>query len=194
MSSGTTYGNCHVRDRCGDSFLSKHLGVFIEPFSLRIHVKLIDPSTPRSQVPESVFLCSGGDFTSCFSVGCDYTMSPFSFSIYPASTSEMKCFSLPHLLQYLRVKTHLLAIANHLSVDNTTLALWSRNSYGIPVGTNLYGNYPVYSEHRTSGTHEVLLLSSNGIDIKLNKTDSGRPSLNVEELLIFYFLVARSEK
>ena len=34
----------------------------------------------------------------------------------------------------------------------------------------------------------------NGIDIKLNKTDSGGPSLNVEELLIFYFLVARSEK
>jgi alpha-glucosidase (family GH31 glycosyl hydrolase) len=49
--------------------------------------------------------------------------------------------------------------------------LWSRDAYGIPAGTNLYGNHPVYFDHRgADGTHGVFLLNSNGMDIKINNT------------------------
>lgn len=49
--------------------------------------------------------------------------------------------------------------------------LWSRDSYGIPTGTNLYGNHPIYFDHRgDKGTHGVFLLSSSGLDVKINNT------------------------
>ncbi|KAF8814168.1 hypothetical protein BYT27DRAFT_7130231 [Phlegmacium glaucopus] len=81
-------------------------------------------------------------------------------------------------------------------MNNTTLTLWSRDAYGIPVGTNLYGNHPVYFEHRTSGTHGVLLLSSNGMDIKLNNSGPGGPSLEynvIGGVLDFYFLAGSED-
>lgn len=43
----------------------------------------------------------------------------------------------------------------------------------VPVGTNLYGNHPVYFEHRTTGTHGVFLLSSNGMDVMINQENGG---------------------
>jgi alpha-glucosidase len=52
---------------------------------------------------------------------------------------------------------------------NYTRTLWTRNSPSILPGTNLYGAHPVYFEHRNTGTHGVLLLNSNGMDIKLDQ-------------------------
>ena len=34
----------------------------------------------------------------------------------------------------------------------------------------MYGNHPIYFDHRRSGTHGVFLLNSNGMDVKLNST------------------------
>jgi alpha-glucosidase len=49
-----------------------------------------------------------------------------------------------------------------------------------------YGNHPVYFEHRSTGTHAVLLLNSNGMDIKLTQ---GALEYNViGGVLDFYFL------
>jgi len=46
-----------------------------------------------------------------------------------------------------------------LEAANTMRTLWIRDAYGIPCGTNLYGNYPVYFEHRPNGgTHGVFLI------------------------------------
>ena len=42
----------------------------------------------------------------------------------------------------------------------------------------MYWDHPVYFEHRTSGTHNVFLLNSNGMDIKI--TDSGPGSTALE--------------
>lgn len=103
--------------------------------------------------------------------------------------------------QYLRVKTQLPSNPNiyglgehsnpfHLPTDNTTLTLWSRDAFGIPIGTNLYGNHPVYFEHRNTGTHGVLLLNSDGMDIKLTEDDSGTSTLEynvIGGILDFYF-------
>ena len=176
----------------------------------RIHVKISDPSTPRYEVPESVFPRPNSTSTVTSqqaAIRFNYTTSPFSFSIYRSSTNEVLFSTASHPLifepQYLRVKTGLPANANiyglgehtnpfHLPIYNTTLTLWSRDAYGIPVGTNLYGNHPIYFEHRTSGTHGVLLLSSNGMDIKLNNTDPGGGSTLeynvIGGVLDFYFL------
>lgn len=39
--------------------------------------------------------------------------------------------------------------------------------FSIPEGQPLYGSHPIYFDHRTTGTHGVLLMNSNGMDIKL---------------------------
>ena len=61
----------------------------------------------------------------------------------------------------------------------------------IHSGTNLYGNHPVYFDHRTNGTHGVFLLSSSGMDIKINTTESGEQYLEynlMSGILDFYFM------
>ncbi|KAF7791040.1 hypothetical protein EIP86_002000 [Pleurotus ostreatoroseus] len=102
--------------------------------------------------------------------------------------------------QYLRVKTSLPNEANiyglgehtdtfRLPTFNTTRTLWSRDAYGVPTGSNLYGNHPIYFEHRTTGTHGVFLLNSNGMDVKINDTDGTSLEYNViGGVLDFYFL------
>lgn len=51
--------------------------------------------------------------------------------------------------------------------------LWNREAPFIPRESNLYGSHPTYLEHRSTGAHAVLLLNSNGMDIKLDKTEAG---------------------
>ncbi|PPQ68234.1 hypothetical protein CVT24_005042 [Panaeolus cyanescens] len=175
----------------------------------RIHVKITDPADKRYEVPESVFprpKTSPLSNSASSSIKFEYTASPFSFTISRAATREVLFSTKNHPLifepQYLRVKTSIPTNANiygfgehtnpfRLPPDNTTLTLWSRDAYGIPSNTNLYGNHPVYFEHRTTGSHGVLLLNSNGMDIKLRNGEPGGPSLEynvIGGVLDFYFL------
>ncbi|KAH7924680.1 glycoside hydrolase family 31 protein [Leucogyrophana mollusca] len=176
----------------------------------RIHLKITDPSTQRYEVPESVLprpKASDQVNPKSATIHFNYTTSPFSFTISRTRTSEVLFSTGSHPLifepQYLRLKTDLPEEANiyglgehtdpfRLSPYNTTRTLWSRDAYGVPSGTNLYGNHPVYFEHRTTGTHGVLLLSSNGMDIKINNTESaGAMTLEynvIGGVLDFYFL------
>ena len=137
-----------------------------------------------------------------------YSASPFSFNISRTRTGEVLFTTARHPLifepQYLRVKTTLPAAANiyglgehsepfRLDPANTTRTLWGRDAFGIPRGTNLYGSHPVYFEHRSSGTHAVLLLSSSGMDIKLRNNESATGATTLEYNVIggvldFYFL------
>ncbi|KAJ1303229.1 hypothetical protein OPQ81_011427 [Rhizoctonia solani] len=108
---------------------------------------------------------------------------PFSFSVSRKNTGEVlfdtKGSTLVFEEQYLRLKTTLPKDANiyglgehtntfRLDPANTTRTLWNRDS-GVIVGTNLYGSHPIYFEHRSTGTHAVLLLNSNGMDVKLRQ-------------------------
>ena len=171
-------------------------------------MKITDPSTSRYEVPESVFTRPNNspDLVDRPEIQFNYTTSPFSFSIHRTRTKEVLFSTASYPLifepQYLRVKTRLPANANiyglgehsnpfRLPTENTTLTMWARDGVTIPVGTNLYGTHPVYFEHRMSGTHGVLLLSSNGMDIKLNSSDPGGPSLEynvIGGIIDFYFL------
>jgi alpha-glucosidase len=170
----------------------------------RIHVKITDPAVARYEVPSSVFPRPQAQrmvSQHSAAIRFNFTASPFSFSVYRTSTSEVLFSTTSYPLifepQYLRVKTAVPAGANiyglgehtnpfRLPPANTTLTLWSRDAYGTPNGTNLYGNHPIYFEHRSTGTHGVFLLNSNGMDIKLT---NGALEYNViGGVFDFYFL------
>ncbi|KZT11187.1 glycoside hydrolase family 31 protein [Laetiporus sulphureus 93-53] len=175
----------------------------------RIHVKITDQTSPRYEVPESVLprpTANASTTSESALIGFNYTVSPFQFSIYRKSTSEVlfstASYPLIYEPQYLRVKTSLPDNANiyglgestenfRLPTDNLTRTLWSRDAYGVPNGTNLYGNHPIYFEHRLTGTHGVFLLNSNGMDIKINTTEEDGTTLEynvIGGVLDFYFL------
>ncbi|KAI0255275.1 alpha-glucosidase [Lactifluus subvellereus] len=184
----------------------------------RIHLKITDASRERYEVPESVFPRPPVHPDACADsakIRFTYAAAPFSFNISRARTGEVLFTTAGHALifepQYLRLKTSLPPAANiyglgehsepfRLDAANTTRTLWSRDAYGIPRGTNLYGNHPVYFEHRPAGgTHAVFLLSSSGMDVKIRSGGSDAESLTTLEYNViggvfdFYFL-AGSEK
>ncbi|KAG8822520.1 hypothetical protein FRC17_009558, partial [Serendipita sp. 399] len=149
----------------------------------RIRVKITDVFESRYEVPESVFP-RPKPATSSFTpaIKFRFTTSPFSFSILRVATDEIlfdtENYPLIFAPQYIRLKTTLPADANiyglgehtipfRLPIDHTTRTLWNRDSF--EVGTNIYGSHPIYFEHRTTGTHGVFMLNSNGMDIKLRK-------------------------
>ena len=56
-----------------------------------------------------------------------------------------------------------------ISRDNYTRTLWTRDAYGVPSYTNLYGAHPIYVNQKVgngSEAHGVYLLNSNGMDIR----------------------------
>lgn len=155
----------------------------------RLHVKIEDAGKAAFQVPISVFptpdtsgSVSAADSTLEFS----YQESPFSFKVTRKSNNEVlfdtSAASLIFEEQYLRVRTSLpqnpniYGLGEHtdslrLNTSDYTRTLWSRDSYGVPADTNLYGNHPVYFDHRgDKGTHGVFMLSSSGMDVKINNT------------------------
>ena len=179
----------------------------------RIHLKITDASNTRYEVPESVFPRPAADpnvLPDAAQIQFTYTSAPFSFNISRSRTGEVLFTTVRHPLifepQYLRLKTELPPAANiyglgehsdpfRLDATNTTRTLWSRDAYGIPPGTNLYGNHPVYFEHRPSGaTHGVFLLSSSGMDVKIRGDGDGTTlEYNVIGGVFDFYFLAGSE-
>ena len=181
------------------------------PPGSRIHVKIEDPEGTRYQVPESVFPRPRNIKAPSYDPDIEfkYTEFPFTFSIIRKATGEVlfDTSGYPVIFepQYLRVKTSLPFNANiyglgehteslRLPTENTTRTLWARDSPGVPTGSNLYGVHPIYFDHRTTGTHGVFLLNSNGMDIKL-RTENDKTTLEyniIGGILDFYFLAGPS--
>jgi alpha-glucosidase len=106
--------------------------------------------------------------------------------------------------QYLRLRTSLPAypvlygLGEHtdpmmLPTSDYTRTLWSRDAGMVPPTTNLYGNHPVYFEHRahSNSTHGVAFINSNGMDIKINETEESGQYLEyntVGGIIDLYFL------
>ncbi|KAJ5682906.1 alpha/beta-glucosidase agdC [Penicillium macrosclerotiorum] len=180
----------------------------------RLHIIIYDADEEVYQVPESVLPRPNahghhnkGDSTLRF----DYQPEPFSFRVLRDEevlfdTSET---NLIFQSQYLNLRTwlpndpYLYGLGEHtdslrLPISNYTRTLWSRDAYGVPENTNLYGNHPVYVDHRgDAGTHGVFFLNSNGMDIKIDKTDDGRQFLEYNTIggvLDFYFMAGPTPK
>lgn len=116
----------------------------------------------RYEVPDSVVprpLIGESKLTASSAIKFNYTASPFSFSVYRTDSEEILFSTASHPLifepQYIRVKTNLpenpniYGLGEHtdtfrLPTNNYTRTMWSRDAYGVPAGTNLYGNHPIY--------------------------------------------------
>jgi alpha-glucosidase len=170
-------------------------------------VKIEDAANSVYQVPASVLPRPSGTQTEHDSdLKFYYTESPFSFQIKRARTDDVlfdaSAASLIFETQYLRLRTklpnnsNLYGLGEHsdpfrLNATNYIRTLWSMDAYGIPAGSNLYGNHPIYFDHRDYGTHGVFFLNSNGMDIKINNTDGHDQYLEYNTrggVFDFYFL------
>ncbi|TDZ14381.1 putative alpha/beta-glucosidase agdC [Colletotrichum orbiculare MAFF 240422] len=174
----------------------------------RLHVKIQDAGNAVYQIPESVFprpKPSGGSAAGS-KLKFNYTENPFAFTVSRSDTGEVlfdtSGASIVFESQYLRLRTklpenpNLYGLGEHsdpfrLNTTDYIRTLWSQDSYGIPSGANLYGNHPVYYEHRKTGTHGVFFLNSNGMDVFVNKTEESGQYLQYNTLggvLDFYFV------
>lgn len=184
-------------DVYGDDLENLTLTVTYET-ATRLHVKIQDAANSVYQVPESVFPrpISQGVNNATLSFG--YTESPFSFNVSRSDTGEIlfdsSAASLVFETQYLRLRTklpenpNLYGLGEHsdpfrLNTTDYIRTLWSQDAYGTPSGENLYGNHPIYFDHRgAAGTHGVFLLNSNGMDIFINSTDASGQYLEYNTL------------
>ncbi|PYH46410.1 putative alpha-glucosidase [Aspergillus saccharolyticus JOP 1030-1] len=179
----------------------------------RLHVIIYDADEQVYQVPESVLPRVGGGSGSSDTSALEFDIveEPFSFVV---SRDEEVLFNtsaskLVFQSQYLNLRTwlpedpYLYGLGEHsdpmrLPTNNYTRTLWNRDAYSTPNGTNLYGSHPVYYDHRgEAGTHGVLLLNSNGMDIKINRTKDGQQYLEYNTLggvFDFYFFTAPTPK
>ncbi|KAL9118812.1 MAG: hypothetical protein Q9187_004633 [Circinaria calcarea] len=181
----------------------------------RLHVQISDVKHQIYQVPISVVNRPASTTQSTAATAAlEFVVinKPFSFAVKRKGTNEVLFDTSGTALifesQYLRLRTSLPTNPNLYGLGedtdpfrrNTTdyiRTLWSRDSYLIPPGTNLYGNHPVYFEHRetTKETHGVFLLNSNGMDIKINNTPETGQYLEyniIGGILDFYFLTGPS--
>ncbi|KAF8545189.1 hypothetical protein BDD12DRAFT_812334 [Trichophaea hybrida] len=173
----------------------------------RLHVKVLDPKNKRYEVPEFILPRPAPSKSKRKSPDIVFNIeeNPFSFTVSRKSTGEELFDTTGNSLifeeQYIRLATNLgknpniYGLGEHtepfrLPTKNHTRTLWNRDSYGVPNNSNLYSSHPVYFEHRTTGTHGVFLVNSNGMDIKLDKDGKGsKLEYNiVGGLLDFYFL------
>lgn len=181
----------------GDDLENLTLTVTYET-ATRLHVLIQDAENSVYQVPESVFPRPVSQGVSNSTLSFQYTESPFSFNVSRSDTGEVlfdsSAASLVFETQYLRLRTklpdnpNLYGLGEHtdpfrLNTTDYIRTLWSQDAYGVPSGNNLYGNHPVYFDHRGSaGTHGVFLLNSNGMDIFINSTDTSGQYLEYNTL------------
>lgn len=189
----------------GDDLKDLTLSVTYETDN-RVHVKIQDKGNQVYQIPESVFTRSTSTSSAdANALKFEHTESPFSFKVTRRSNGEVlfdsSAASLVFESQYLRLRTslpsdpNLYGLGEHsdplrLKTDNYIRTLWNQDSYGIPNESNLYGAHPFYLDHRADGSHGVLLLNSNGMDIMINKDAAGQQYLEYNTLggvFDFYF-------
>lgn len=166
------------------------------------------------QVPESVFPRPGSSKALSKSVSqirFEFEANPFSFSVVRDGDADplFDTTGTPLIFQsqYLNLRTSLPKDPNiyglgestdafKLNSTDYTRTIWNRDAYGVPPGTNLYGTHPLYLDHRVGGgDHGVFLLNSNGMDIKMDQSDTGKNYLEYNTLggvFDFYFLAGSS--
>jgi alpha-glucosidase len=136
--------------------------------------------------------------------------SPFSFTVTRRNNKEVifttKGSNIIFEDQYVRLRTSLpnnpslYGLGEHtdslkLQTTNYVRTFWARDAPAVPLNTNLYGNHPVYFEHRTESdnSHGVLLLNSNGMDVKINNDNGQYLEYNtIGGVIDLYFLAGPS--
>jgi len=177
----------------------------------RLHVLIQDAASQVYQVPDSVLPrpSTGNGSTADSDLVFEHVAAPFSFSVKRKSSGEVlfdtSAAGLVFEDQYVRLRTKLpqnpslYGTGEHtdpfmLNTTDYTRIIWNRDAYTTPPGTNLYGDHPVYFDHRgANGTHGVFLLNSNGKNIKINNDDGQYLEYDLlGGVLDFYFLAGPS--
>jgi len=161
------------------------------------------------QIPETVLPRPGGSISAKnSSLEVRIIEDPFSFAVVRKISHETifntSGSDLVFETQYLRLRTSLpsspvlYGLGEHtdpmvLPTTDYSRTFWSRDAGMVPPGTNLYGNHPVYFEHRhqSNSTHAVAFINSNGMDVKINKTKENGQYLEyntVGGIIDLYFL------
>lgn len=157
-----------------------------------MHVQIYDPELQIYQVPESTFPRPGS------SISCAQTdlvasvvEDPFSFAVSRRSNGEV-LFNTSHSTlvfqdQYWQLTTslpldpNLYGLGEHtdslrLKTTDYLRTFWNRDANDVPEASNLYGSHPVYFENRLSDnvshSHGVALLNSNGMDIRIDRSET----------------------
>ncbi|KAF1927775.1 glycoside hydrolase family 31 protein [Didymella exigua CBS 183.55] len=157
----------------------------------RLHVMIFDKDEQVYQIPDFVVPRPGGSVSSDSSL-LDVSVGeePFWFTVTRKSNDEVlfstKGSNIVFETQYLRLRTSLpdnpsiYGLGEHtdslrLPTSNYVRTMWGRDAGAVPLKTNLYGTHPVYFEQRADSglSHGVLMLNSNGMDVKINN-DNGQ--------------------
>jgi len=180
--------------------------------STRLHVLIEDQDQQVYQVPDSILPRSSVEASvqsNATELQFDYVASPFSFTVKRRSSGEIlfdtSAAQLIFESQYVRLRTSLppkpslYGTGEHtdpfmLNTSDYTRIIWNRDAYATPPGTNLYGDHPIYFDHRGSnGTHAVFLLNSNGHNVKIDDSDGQFLEYDLlGGVLDFYFLAGPS--
>lgn len=162
----------------------------------RLHIIIYDRDEQVYQVPEVVVpRPSGSSNKSDALLDVSIEKEPFSFAVARKSNGETLFNTSGSTLifesQYWKLRTslpkkpNLYGLGEHtdslrLPTTNYTRTMWARDAGAVPERSNLYGSHPVYYELRDKGfSHGVLLLNSNGMDIKINDDDGQYLEYNV---------------
>ncbi|KAI0179182.1 glycoside hydrolase family 31 protein [Hypoxylon sp. FL1284] len=175
----------------------------------RLHVKIFDAGLDVFQVQEDILPRPPSQNISSSDAALQFSFveNPFSFSVTRSSSGEVlfntNGSQLVFESQYVYLRTQLpqdpniYGLGEHsdsfrLPTDSYQRVLWNSESPFIPRLSNLYGSHPNYLDHRgDAGSHGVFLLNSNGMNININRTDSGEQFLEYNTIggvLDFYFL------
>ncbi|KAJ5259270.1 CAZyme family GH31 [Penicillium angulare] len=183
----------------------------------RLHVIIHDANEEVYQVPETVLPRPSSSPKASSShrgnpaIRFDYQPQPFSFRVLRGdqilfdTTDTNIVFESQslNLRAWLPDNPNLYGLGEHsdslrLPTTSYTRTFWSRDTYGIPSNTNLYGNHPIYVDHRgDAGTHGVFFLNSNGMDIKIDTLYDGKQFLEYNTLggvIDLYFLAGPTPK
>ena len=192
-----------------DSLCSRVTDSCFAPPDTRLHILIEDTAQDVYQVQERVLPRPKSQNTTADGAALrfGFTQNPFTFNVTRASTGEVLFDTSDSPLnfesQYIRLRTSLpqnpsiYGLGEHaddfrLPTTGYTRTLWNAESPFIPTRSNLYGSHPVYFEHRgDAGTHGVFLLNSNGMDVRIDKTESGQQYLEYNAIggvFDFYFL------
>ncbi|KAJ6779720.1 hypothetical protein PWT90_02063 [Aphanocladium album] len=180
----------------------------------RLHVKIYDEAEDVFQIPEDLLgapKADGSANEATFDLKFTYNPSPFSFKVTRRSSGEVLFDTTGHNLifesQYLYLRTALPDDPNIYGLGESadpfrhstgySHAIWNSGQPFMPPGTNLYGAYPLYYDHRGSkGTHAVFLRNINAMRINIDKDTNGTylEYNTVGGVIDLYFLSGPSPK
>lgn len=157
----------------------------------RLHVLIQDAGEQVFQIQESMIPRPANEDNpaDASKLSFQFSEEPFAFQVLRRESGEVlfntSLSSLVFESQYVRISTllpenpNVYGFGEHSDRFRFTTSepyrrtLWNRESPFIPRKSNLYGSHPTYLEHRSTGTHGVLFLNSNGMDINYDKTSTG---------------------